>query len=41
MTRVGVLGAKGRMGGEVCRTVEAAPDLNWPARSTRATRSKR
>jgi 4-hydroxy-tetrahydrodipicolinate reductase len=27
MTRVGVLGAKGRMGGEVCRTVEAAPDL--------------
>jgi 4-hydroxy-tetrahydrodipicolinate reductase len=27
MTRVGVLGAKGRMGSEVCRTVEAAPDL--------------
>src|ERR1700722_19415617 len=27
MTRVGVLGARGRMGGEVCRTVEAAPDL--------------
>jgi 4-hydroxy-tetrahydrodipicolinate reductase len=27
MTRVGVLGAKGRMGSEVCRTVAAAPDL--------------
>jgi 4-hydroxy-tetrahydrodipicolinate reductase len=27
MTRVGVLGAKGRMGSEVCRTVVAAPDL--------------
>jgi 4-hydroxy-tetrahydrodipicolinate reductase len=27
MIRVGVLGAKGRMGSEVCRTVEAAPDL--------------
>jgi 4-hydroxy-tetrahydrodipicolinate reductase len=27
MTRVGVLGAKGRMGSEVGRTVEAAPDL--------------
>ena len=25
--RVGVLGAQGRMGGEVCRAVEAAPDL--------------
>jgi 4-hydroxy-tetrahydrodipicolinate reductase len=27
MTRVGVLGAKGRMGQQVCGTVEAAPDL--------------
>jgi 4-hydroxy-tetrahydrodipicolinate reductase len=27
MIRVGVLGAQGRMGSEVCRTVEAAPDL--------------
>jgi 4-hydroxy-tetrahydrodipicolinate reductase len=27
MIRVGVLGAKGRMGSEVCRTVEAAPDM--------------
>jgi 4-hydroxy-tetrahydrodipicolinate reductase len=27
MIRVGVLGAKGRMGSEVCRTVDAAPDL--------------
>ena len=25
--RVGVLGARGRMGGEICRTVTAAPDL--------------
>lgn len=25
--RVGVLGAKGRMGGEVCRAVQAAPDM--------------
>jgi 4-hydroxy-tetrahydrodipicolinate reductase len=27
MIRVGVLGSKGRMGSEVCRTVEAAPDM--------------
>jgi 4-hydroxy-tetrahydrodipicolinate reductase len=27
MIKVGVLGAKGRMGSEVCRTVDAAPDL--------------
>jgi 4-hydroxy-tetrahydrodipicolinate reductase len=27
MIRVGVLGAKGRMGSEVCRTVAAAPDM--------------
>jgi 4-hydroxy-tetrahydrodipicolinate reductase len=27
MTRVGVLGARGRMGQQVCGTVEAAPDL--------------
>ena len=27
--RVGVLGAKGRMGGEVCRAVEGAADLEW------------
>jgi len=27
-TRVGVLGAKGRMGTEVCRAVEASPDLD-------------
>jgi 4-hydroxy-tetrahydrodipicolinate reductase len=31
MIRVGVLGAKGRMGSEVCRTVEAAPDLELAA----------
>jgi 4-hydroxy-tetrahydrodipicolinate reductase len=30
--RVGVLGAKGRMGGEVCRAVEGAPDLELVAR---------
>lgn len=30
--RVGVLGARGRMGGEACRTVEAAPDLELVAR---------
>ena len=32
MIRVGVLGAKGRMGGEVCRAVEAALDLDLVAR---------
>jgi 4-hydroxy-tetrahydrodipicolinate reductase len=31
MTRVGVLGSRGRMGGEVCRTVAAAPDLELVA----------
>jgi 4-hydroxy-tetrahydrodipicolinate reductase len=31
MIRVGVLGAKGRMGSEVCRTVEAAPNLELVA----------
>jgi 4-hydroxy-tetrahydrodipicolinate reductase len=31
MIKVGVLGAKGRMGSEVCRTVEAAPDLELTA----------
>jgi 4-hydroxy-tetrahydrodipicolinate reductase len=30
--RVGVLGAKGRMGAEVCRAVEGAPDLELVAR---------
>ncbi len=30
--RVGVLGAKGRMGGEVCRAVEGAADLDLVAR---------
>ena len=30
--RVGVLGARGRMGSEVCRVVEAAPDLELVAR---------
>jgi 4-hydroxy-tetrahydrodipicolinate reductase len=30
--RVGVLGAKGRMGAQVCSTVEAAPDLELTAR---------
>ncbi|MBO0827683.1 MAG: 4-hydroxy-tetrahydrodipicolinate reductase, partial [Streptosporangiales bacterium] len=30
-TRVGVLGAAGRMGGEVCRAVEAADDLELVA----------
>ena len=29
--RVGVLGARGRMGAEVCRTVDAAPDLELVA----------
>ena len=32
MIRVGVLGARGRMGGEVCRAVEAAADLDLVAR---------
>src|SRR6187549_667630 len=27
MTKVGVFGARGRMGSEVCRAVESAPDL--------------
>jgi 4-hydroxy-tetrahydrodipicolinate reductase len=31
MIRVGVLGARGRMGSEACRTVEAAPDLELTA----------
>jgi len=31
MTKVGVLGAKGRMGAEVCRAVEAADDLELVA----------
>jgi 4-hydroxy-tetrahydrodipicolinate reductase len=31
MIRVGVLGAKGRMGSEACRTVEAADDLELSA----------
>jgi 4-hydroxy-tetrahydrodipicolinate reductase len=31
MIRVGVLGAKGRMGSEVCRTVEAAADMELAA----------
>src|SRR6185312_4155058 len=30
--RVGVLGARGRMGTEICRAVEAAPDLELVAR---------
>jgi len=30
--RVGVLGAQGRMGAEVCRAVEAAPDMELVAR---------
>jgi 4-hydroxy-tetrahydrodipicolinate reductase len=30
--RVGVLGARGRMGSEVCRAVDAAPDLELVAR---------
>jgi 4-hydroxy-tetrahydrodipicolinate reductase len=29
--RVGVIGARGRMGSEVCRTVDAAPDLDLVA----------
>jgi 4-hydroxy-tetrahydrodipicolinate reductase len=32
MIRVGVLGAKGRMGSQACATVEAAPDLDLAAR---------
>jgi 4-hydroxy-tetrahydrodipicolinate reductase len=31
MVRVGVVGARGRMGAEVCRAVEAAPDLELVA----------
>ena len=31
VTRVGVLGARGRMGGEVCRAVEGADDLDLVA----------
>ncbi|WP_283134346.1 4-hydroxy-tetrahydrodipicolinate reductase [Rhizohabitans arisaemae] len=31
MIRVGVLGARGRMGAEVCRAVEAAPDMELVA----------
>ncbi len=31
MLRVGVLGARGRMGGEVCRAVRSAPDLDLVA----------
>ena len=31
MVRVGVVGARGRMGAEVCRAVEAAPDLELAA----------
>jgi 4-hydroxy-tetrahydrodipicolinate reductase len=31
MIKVGVLGAKGRMGSEVCRTVESAADLELAA----------
>jgi 4-hydroxy-tetrahydrodipicolinate reductase len=31
MTRVGVFGARGRMGGEVCRAVESAEDLELVA----------
>ena len=31
MFRVGVMGAKGRMGSEVCRAVEAAPDMSLVA----------
>ncbi len=30
-TRVGVLGARGRMGRQVCTAVEAAPDLELVA----------
>ncbi|OLT14594.1 4-hydroxy-tetrahydrodipicolinate reductase [Pseudonocardia sp. CNS-139] len=32
VTKVGVLGAKGRMGAEVCRAVEGTPDLELVAR---------
>jgi 4-hydroxy-tetrahydrodipicolinate reductase len=32
MIRVGVLGAKGRMGSQVCSTVDAAPDLELTGR---------
>jgi 4-hydroxy-tetrahydrodipicolinate reductase len=34
-TRVGVLGARGRMGTEICRAVDAAPDLDLVVRVTR------
>ncbi len=36
MIRVGVIGASGRMGSEVCRTVEAETDLELVARVTHA-----
>ena len=38
---VGVFGAAGRMGAEVCRAVEAAPDLELVARWTSATTVRR
>ena len=31
MTRVGVFGSRGRMGAEVCRAVDSAPDLELVA----------
>ena len=39
MAKVGVLGARGRMGREVVRTVNEAPDLEVARRSTRVTSS--
>ena len=39
MIKVGVLGAKGRMGSQVCSTVESADDLSSSRRSTSGTRS--
>ncbi len=41
MTRVGVVGATGRMGREVCRAVAAAPDLELVAAVSRSAAGER
>ena len=40
MTKVGVLGARGKVGAEVCRAVEAAADLELVARGRRRRRDR-
>ena len=37
---VGVFGAAGRMGAEVCRAVDTAPDLGWWPGWTSATTAR-